>query len=198
MEFVSRAGLKLAHALAAFAVDPTGLECADFGCNAGGFTDCLLKSGAAKVIAIDTGYGMLDWKLRNDPRVDVRERTNVLHVAAPTAGVDLVVLDMAWTRQRHSIPVALRWLRPAGQIIALIKPHYESQGDERKALVKGCLPDEVARVVIRRVLDAMGELGVRVVADCPSPLEGAGGNTEHLAHLVVLNQAISTGKTPQS
>lgn len=188
MEFVSRAGLKLAHALDVFAVQVQGLECADFGCNAGGFTDCLLKRGAATVIAVDTGYGMLDWKLRNDPRVEVRERTNVLHCSPPPSGVDLVVLDMAWTRQRHVIPVALRWLRPSGAIVALIKPHYESEGAERKALVKGVLPADVALTVVRRVLDDMPDLGVRVIAETPSPLEGGGGNREHLVHLCSTNR----------
>lgn len=183
MQFVSRAGLKLAQALDAFSITVTGLECADFGCNAGGFTDCLLQKGATKVVAVDTGYGMLDWKLRNDPRVEVRERTNVLHAPPPTGGVDLVVVDMAWTKQVHSIPVALRWLRAGGQIVSLIKPHYESQGDERKALVKGVLPPQVAAQVIARVLAEMAALGVRVAHDCPSPIEGGGGNCEHLAHL---------------
>lgn len=185
--FVSRAGLKLARALEAFAIDVTGLECADFGCNAGGFTDCLLQGGATRVIALDTGYGMLEWKLRNDPRVEVRERTNVLYAAPPAGGVDLVVLDMAWTKQLHSIPVALRWLRPRGHIVSLIKPHYESHGDERKALVKGILPADVAALVVARVLREMSALGVRVAGDCPSPIEGGGGNTEHLAHLFPSN-----------
>ena len=188
MEYVSRAGTKLAHALDAFQIDVAGLECADFGCNAGGFTDCLLKKGATKVIAVDTGYGMLDWKLRNDPRVDVRERTNVLYAPVPPEGVDLVVLDMAWTRQRHSIPAAIRWLRPNGCIVALIKPHYESQGDQRKALVRGCLPAHIAADVVARVLTEMPELGVEVIADCPSPLEGGGGNSEHLVHLRLTNK----------
>ena len=188
MEYVSRAGIKLAHALDAFQIDVTGFEGADFGCNAGGFTDCLLKRGATKVIAVDTGYGMLDWKLRNDPRVDVRERTNVLYSPVPPQGVDIVVLDMAWTRQRHSIPVAVRWLRPTGCIVALIKPHYESQGEERKALVKGCLPAHIAADVVKRVLSEMTEFGVQVIADCPSPLEGGGGNSEHLALLRLTNK----------
>ncbi len=187
MRFVSRAGLKLARALEVFSIDPTGLVCADFGCNAGGFTDCLLRGGAASVIAIDTGYGMLDWKLRNDPKVEVCERTNVLHMPPPTGLVDLVVLDLAWTKQSHSIPVALRWLRPGGHIVSLIKPHYESLGDERKSLVKGILPNDVAAQVVARVLRELPALGVRVANDCPSPIEGGGGNSEHLAHLVRAN-----------
>ncbi len=183
MEFVSRAGTKLAHALATFQIDVTGLVCADFGCNAGGFTDCLLKNGALKVIAVDTGYGMLDWRLRNDPRVEVRERTNALYAQAPPDKVELVVIDMAWTRQRHSIPAALRWLRPNGQIVSLVKPHYESEGEERKALVKGILPPAIAELVVDRVLGESKALGIELIAHCPSPLEGSGGNCEHLAHM---------------
>jgi len=183
VRFVSRAGFKLHHALETFGVRVDGLDCADFGCNAGGFTDCLLQRGARRVAAIDTGYGMLDWRLRNDSRVEVQERTNALHAPVPKGGVDLVVMDLAWTCQRHSVPAALRWLRPNGRIITLIKPHYESQGSERKALVKGALPPEVAAAVIARVLDSMPELGAQLLADSPSPLMGGGGNSEHLALL---------------
>jgi 23S rRNA (cytidine1920-2'-O)/16S rRNA (cytidine1409-2'-O)-methyltransferase len=184
--FVSRAGQKLAHAIDAFGIDPNGLKCADFGCNAGGFTDCLLQRGASSVIAIDTGYGMLDWRLRNDPRVEVRERTNALHAPVPPEKVDLVVLDMAWTPQRIAIPVALRWLAPAGRIITLIKPHYEAIDGERAALVKGVLPSEVATSVVARVIAAMPTLGARVLADAVSPLFGGSGNAEHLALLAPL------------
>lgn len=183
VRFVSRAGLKLQHALDAFGVSVDGLDCADFGCNAGGFTDCLLQRGARSVAAIDTGYGMLDWRLRNDSRVQVHERTNALHAQPPSSGVDLVVMDLAWTCQRHSVPAALRWLRPNGRIISLIKPHYESQGSERKALVKGALPPEIAAAVVARVLGSMQELGARAVADSPSPVIGGGGNSEHLVLL---------------
>jgi len=183
VRFVSRAGFKLQHALEIFGVPVEGIDCADFGCNAGGFTDCLLQRGARRVTAIDTGYGMLDWRLRNDSRVDVQERTNALHAPPPSGGVDLVVMDLAWTCQRHSVPVALRWLRPNGRIITLIKPHYESQGGERKALVKGALPPEVAAAVVARVLGSMPELGAQVLADSPSPVIGGGGNSEHLALL---------------
>lgn len=187
--FASRAGNKLAYALGAFALPVAGLECADFGCNAGGFTDCLLQRGARSVIAVDTGYGMLDWRLRNDPRVEVRERTNALHAPPQPGGVDLVVMDLAWTCQRHSVPAALRWLRPAGRIITLIKPHYESQGAERTALVKGALPADIAAQVVARVLAAMPALGARVLADAPSPVIGGGGNTEHLALLAPVGTA---------
>ncbi|HSU65234.1 MAG TPA: SAM-dependent methyltransferase, partial [Tepidisphaeraceae bacterium] len=113
--FVSRAGEKLDHALNAFALDVTGWVCADFGSNTGGFTDCLLQRGATKVYAIDTGYGVLDWKLRKDPRVVVMERTNAMHVALPER-TDLVVIDVAWTKQRNILPAAMRVVRPGGTV----------------------------------------------------------------------------------
>src|SRR6185295_13774631 len=103
---------KLAHALAEFHLDVRALACADFGCNVGGFTDCLLRAGATSVIAVDTGYGMLAWTLRNDPRVTVMERTNALHASPPDDPVDLVAVDMGWTPQRHAIPAAIRWIKP--------------------------------------------------------------------------------------
>jgi len=198
--FVSRAGIKLAFALDAFAssgalgvtgVDPQGARCADFGCNKGGFTDCLLQRGAAHVIAVDTGYGTLEWKLRNDPRVTVRERTNALHAEPPTQLgdlVDLVVIDLAWTPQRLSVPAALRWLappssaraidpnasppRPCGRIITLIKPHYELQADEKHLLHNGFLAHNEARRVMARVAEQMPSYGARVLASVESPITG--------------------------
>ena len=189
LPFVSRGGLKLQHALAAFRVDPHHLACADLGCSTGGFTDCLLLAGAARVVAVDTGYGILAWKLRKDPRVTVRERENALHALprSPDESADLVVIDLGWTPQRLAIPAALRWLRPGGQIISLIKPHYEDK--PLAAQHRGILPDDLAQHVARRILDAMPALGVTVEAACPSPIRGSGaqkpgaGNLEWLALL---------------
>ena len=107
-DYVSRGGRKLAAALEAFGLDVTGLSCADFGANVGGFTDCLLRRGAARVAAVDTGYGALDWTLRNDPRVQVLERTNALHAEPPAERVDLVTIDVAFTPQRRVVPAAAR------------------------------------------------------------------------------------------
>ena len=385
--YVSRAGLKLEHALREFGVDVTDLVCADFGCNVGGFTDCLLKHGAATVYALDTGYGVLDYTLRKDPRVVVMERTNALYVEVPELeirpspkpspggrglterpspkpssggpggkgleeedqasdsplppgegsgvrakrnspldpeflafarelrqqqtdaeqliwrllrdhrfldlkfrrqhplkpyvldfyccearlaieldggqhnepaqrrkdqtrsrfiqsqgirvvrfwdhdvllnteavleaivraveeirpspkpssggpggrgleerGVDLITIDLGWTKQLHAIPAALKWLEPTagGRIISLIKPHYELTDHEREAiLVDGALSAADAHAVFERVLDAMGEFGVEVRASTKSPITGAkssrkkrgGGNVEYLALL---------------
>src|SRR5947207_14877164 len=123
--FVSRAGQKLEHALAEFGLDVTGCVCADLGSNAGGFVDCLLQRGAAKVYANDTGYGALEWKLRKDPRVVAMERTNAMHVKLPEQ-VKLVSIDVAWTKQKHILPAARKLLKEDGIAISLIKPQYEA------------------------------------------------------------------------
>ena len=170
--FVSRAGAKLAHALEAFKLDATGLRCADFGCNVGGFTDCLLRRGAVRVTAIDTGYGALAWTLRNDARVEVRERTNALHAEPPAGGVDLVVVDLAWTPQRLAVPAALRWLAPGGRIVTLVKPHYELRDDEKAWLDRGFLPHERVPEVVARVEAGMPALGAAVLGSVQSPLVG--------------------------
>src|SRR6476661_6854974 len=118
--FASRAGLKLDHALNVFQVEVAGLTCADLGSNVGGFVDCLLQRGAAKVYAVETGYGVLDWKLRKDPRVVVMERTNAMHVTLPES-MCLVTIDVAWTRQRYILPAARRLVSSDGKVVTLIK-----------------------------------------------------------------------------
>ena len=192
--FVSRAGAKLLRALEAFALDVTGLRCADFGCNVGGFTDCLLQRGAAHVTAIDTGYGSLAWKLRQDPRVEVRERTNALHAEPPAGGVDLVVVDLAWTPQRLAVPAALRWLAPGGRIVTLVKPHYELLEGEKAWLDRGFLPHDRVPGVVARVEAAMPSLGARVAGSAQSPLVGGktsrkAGVPGNVEWLVVLEKA---------
>jgi 23S rRNA (cytidine1920-2'-O)/16S rRNA (cytidine1409-2'-O)-methyltransferase len=176
-QFVSRAGQKLQHALEAFAVDVRGLTCADLGCNTGGFTDCLLQNGAVKVYAIDTGYGALDWKLRKDPRVVVMERTNAMHAELPEP-VDLVTIDVAWTRQRHILPAAARMLRAGGTVVSLIKPHYEA---DRSLLRRGVLREEELEQVLAQVKADIAAAGFDVVATTTSPVKGAKGNVEVLA-----------------
>lgn len=188
--FASRGGLKLQHALSTFNLSPAGLTCADLGANIGGFTDCLLQSGAAKVYAVDTGYGTLAWKLRSDPRVITLERSNALHLAPPEL-VDLVVLDMGWTPQRLCIPAALKWLKPAptSRIITLIKPHYEQAPAPRESR-ETVLSTEHAADITARVLADMPALGATVLNSTPSPIRGGAsrgskpGNTEWLALLV--------------
>jgi 23S rRNA (cytidine1920-2'-O)/16S rRNA (cytidine1409-2'-O)-methyltransferase len=179
MPFVSRAGQKLDFALTSFGIDVANWVCADLGCSTGGFTDCLLSRGAKKVYAVDTGYGVIDWKLRKDPRVVVMERTNAMHVELPEK-VDLVSIDVAWTRQKHILPAALRILEEDGIVIPLIKPHYEA---DQKILRKGILPDESLEEIMAHVRSDITAAGFEVVSTCVSPIKGAKGNTELLALL---------------
>jgi 23S rRNA (cytidine1920-2'-O)/16S rRNA (cytidine1409-2'-O)-methyltransferase len=132
------------------------------------------------VYAIDTGYGALDWRLRKDPRVVVMERTNAMHAELREA-VNLVTIDVAWTRQRHILPAARRMIRPAdGAVVTLIKPHYEA---DKSQLRKGILPAEDVNAVIERVVTDIRSAGFEVVATTRSPILGAKGNAEVLAHL---------------
>ena len=189
--FASRGGLKLDAALAASGIDVTGLVCADLGCSTGGFVSCLLHRGASKVYAVDTGYGVLDYRLRQDDRVVVMERSNALH-AEPKEPVDLVTIDLGWTKQDKALAAALSWLSPAGKIITLIKPHYEQPRDTPQRRGKGKakpepMDDDTAHAVARRVLtqvDGDEALGLTVLGHCESPIRGAkGGNMEVLAWL---------------
>ncbi len=178
-DFASRAGAKLAHALDTFALSPQGRRCADLGSNAGGFVDCLLQRGAAEVYAIERGYGVLAFALRNDPRVVVMERTDARHLRLPEP-VDLVTIDTGWTRQQVILPAAVRVLGAGGQIVTLIKPHYEADA----ALLRGgVLPDESCSAVLARVRQCLPGLGLQLVAETESPLRGHGGNREFLWHL---------------
>ncbi len=197
--FVSRGGLKLAAALDAFEINPVGRACADLGTNVGGFTDCLLQRGAGQVYAVDTGYGTLDWRLRNDERVTVLERTNAMHFDPGDLEsfnpVSLVVIDLGWTPQRHAVPAALRWLDtddPTARIVTLIKPQYEAphDGDARGKRRARALDDDTAQRVCDDVLATLPELGVRLLGCIRSPVRGGGsrsgkGNVEFLAQLAI-------------
>jgi|TARA_B100000959_G_C14984489_1_gene625000 23S rRNA (cytidine1920-2'-O)/16S rRNA (cytidine1409-2'-O)-methyltransferase len=183
--FVSRAGLKLEHALSTFDFDVTGLICADLGCNVGGFTDCLLQRGASKVFAVDTGYGTLAWKLRSDERVTTLERTNALHVEQPEQ-VDLVVIDLGWTPQKLALPAGIRWTN-CGHIITLIKPHYELTKEEKtnESVSEGLSDDAISRV-ISRVKTQCQDLSLEILGETLSPIRGKKsskkgvGNSEYL------------------
>lgn len=178
-KYISRAGEKLEAALNEFNVDPKGLVCADFGCNAGGFTDCLLQKGAARVYAVDTGYEMLDWKLRNDARVIVLERTNSLHVKLGEL-CNLICLDLGWTTQTKALPNTLLNLKPQGMIISLLKPHYEAKTFGIK-LTNGKLTGQQAQTVANKVIEQIKGLGLKIEGCMPSPLTGRhAGNSEYL------------------
>lgn len=177
--FASRAGEKLDHALKEFQIDVTGLTCADFGASVGGFVDCLLKSGAQKVYAVETGYGELAWKLRNDPRVVVMEKTNAMHVVLPEK-MDLITNDTSWTKQEKIIPNILANLKENGRIITLIKPHYEA---DQRQLHKGKLDEETAEMVAKTVCENLQRL-FPIVGNgfTKSPIVGKkGGNSEYIA-----------------
>ncbi len=183
--FVSRAGLKLEHALSTFDFDVTGLKCADLGCNVGGFTDCLLQRGASHVFAVDTGYGTLAWKLRSDERVTTLERTNALHVDPPEL-VNLVVIDLGWTSQKLALPAGIKWVN-SGHIITLIKPHYElTKEEKREEKVGEGLSEEAISRVITRTKILCQELSLEIIEETLSPIRGKKsskkgcGNSEHL------------------
>jgi 23S rRNA (cytidine1920-2'-O)/16S rRNA (cytidine1409-2'-O)-methyltransferase len=177
--YVSRAGQKLEHAITTFAIDPTGKVCADLGCSTGGFTDCLLQNGAVKVYAVDTGYGVLDWKLRKDPRVVVMERINAMHVQLPES-VDIVTIDVAWTRQKNILPAARKLLKPDGMVVSLIKPHYEAPAN---LLRKGILDTAEIPGVLAAVTEDIRQTGFELIKTVESPVKGTKGNTEILAWL---------------
>ncbi len=189
--YVGRGGIKLAHALEFFGVDPRGRHCADLGCHVGGFTDCLLKSGAASVVSVDTAYGVLDYKLRVDPRVTVMERTNALHSAPPDdRAISLIVIDLGWTPQRLCLPVAAKWLGPGGRILTLIKPQYEAKDVDPAALREGnILEESAAWRIAGAVMQSIPTLGFRIRGFTRSPIYGGQtrgvktGNVEFLAHL---------------
>jgi 23S rRNA (cytidine1920-2'-O)/16S rRNA (cytidine1409-2'-O)-methyltransferase len=174
--FVSRAGQKLDHAIRSFGIDVTGKTCADLGCSTGGFTDCLLQHGAAKIYAVDTGYGVLDWKLRKDSRVTVMERTNAMHVRLDVP-IDWVTIDVAWTRQRHILPATKQLLAKEGRVITLVKPHYEATADMLRG---GVLPADRLEEVLTAVAVDVQAAGFTVLQTITSPIKGAKGNTEAL------------------
>ena len=184
--FASRAGEKLEHAINEFQINVHGKMCADFGASVGGFVDCLLHHGAAKVYAVETGYGQLAWKLRQDKRVVVMERTNAMHVRLPEK-VDMITNDTSWTKQKNILPNILQNLKPEAQIITLIKPHYEA---EKSLLHKGVLDESVAENVARQTLEEIQSMGLTVLGFTKSPIVGGkGGNTEYLAYLSYHEQA---------
>jgi 23S rRNA (cytidine1920-2'-O)/16S rRNA (cytidine1409-2'-O)-methyltransferase len=182
--YVSRGGEKLEAALDRFGVDPQGWTCADTGSSTGGFTDCLLQRGAARVYAIDVGKGILDWKLRSDPRIVVMEKTNARFVSALPEPIALATLDVSFISLRLLFPVVRGWLAPRGQVVALIKPQFEAgRGQVGKG---GVVRDPaVHRRVLSEVLAAAEGAGFAAAGLIDSPLKGPAGNIEFLAHLLL-------------
>ncbi|MEA3338119.1 MAG: TlyA family RNA methyltransferase [Chloroflexota bacterium] len=184
LPYVSRGGLKLEAALDSFQLDPAGMQAADVGASTGGFTDCLLQRGAAHVYAIDVGYGQLAWKLRQDPRVTVMERTNARYLQTLPDGrlLDLAVVDVSFIGLALVMPAVSRILQPGGQAIVLIKPQFEAG---RSMVGKGGVVRDPA--VHERVLETtmrmFGETGWRVDGLLRSPITGPKGNIEFLCLL---------------
>ena len=182
MTYVSRAGKKLEHALNTFDFDLHGLICADFGSSTGGFIDCLLQRGARKVYAVETGYGVVDYKLRTDPRVTILERKNAMHVLLPEK-VDFISIDTSWTRLEHVLPNALKNLLADGHIIVLVKPHYEAY---RRMLHKGRLSDELIPDVLEGVKNKISNLGLGILRETESPIVGEKGKNREFLLLLKL------------
>jgi 23S rRNA (cytidine1920-2'-O)/16S rRNA (cytidine1409-2'-O)-methyltransferase len=180
--FVSRAGRKLAHALDHFGVDPSGRICLDVGASTGGFTDCLLQRGAARVYAVDVGYGQLDLRLRNDPRVVVMERINARHLApdALPEPCGLITIDVSFISLLKVVPALLPHMAPDGLLLPMIKPQFEAG---RGAVGKGGIlrDDEVRARAISTCVAGIEALGLAPLGLFDSPVAGTGGNREAFA-----------------
>lgn len=182
-KFVSRGGYKLEAALDAFHISCTDLVCVDIGASTGGFTDCLLQRGAARVHAVDVGKGQLDWKLRQDPRVTVHEDLNARHITPAVIGepADLLTLDVSFISLTKVLPAALTLLKPGGQIVALIKPQFEAgKKDVKKGGVvrDSAVHERVKQEITRFAMAALGLEPLGTVIE--SPLLGPAGNKEFL------------------
>lgn len=184
--YVSRGGLKLEKALRDFGIKPVDYVCSDSGASTGGFTDCLLQQGARKVFAIDVGYGQLDWKIRSDPRVVVMERTNVRYVTPEQLGepLDLSVIDVSFISLKIVLPVIKTFLKPAGQVVCLIKPQFEA--GKEKVGKKGVVREpETHKEVLDNFVTLTKELDFKILGLTFSPVKGPEGNIEFLAHLTL-------------
>jgi 23S rRNA (cytidine1920-2'-O)/16S rRNA (cytidine1409-2'-O)-methyltransferase len=182
--FVGRGGEKLDAALERFGIDVHGARAVDLGASTGGFTDCLLQRGAAAVVAVDVGYGQLHERLRADPRVDVRERTNVRDLQRGDLGpaADVLVGDLSFISLRTVLPTALPLARPGADVVLLVKPQFEA-GREEAARGRGVITDPaIWRRVLEEVAGALVEAGAAIMGAMASPLTGADGNVELLLH----------------
>jgi 23S rRNA (cytidine1920-2'-O)/16S rRNA (cytidine1409-2'-O)-methyltransferase len=186
--FASRGGFKLEAALEAFGLDVRGWTAADVGASTGGFVDCLLQRGASRVYAIDVGYGQLAWKLRQDPRVVVLDRTNARHLKKLAEPVNLVTIDVSFISLKLILPAASGWLGQRGQIVALIKPQFEA--DPEHVEDGGVVRDmAVHRSVLEDLITWAGSRHMGLMGLIRSPLTGPAGNVEFLVHWVPGRQA---------
>ena len=185
LTYVSRGGRKLEAALKGFRVAVEGKVALDVGASTGGFTDCLLQSGVKKVYAVDVGYGQMAWKLRQDARVVTIERTNIREIdpSLLPEPIDIAVADVSFISLEKVVPGILQFLKPGGEIIALIKPQFEvGKGQVGKG---GIVRDAAARTAaVNRIIDCFRGLGLEVKGVMPSPITGQDGNVEYLIHAV--------------
>ncbi|MDO4618647.1 MAG: TlyA family RNA methyltransferase [Clostridia bacterium] len=184
LKYVSRGGLKLEKAMKVFPIDLNDTVCMDIGASTGGFTDCMLQSGAKKVFAVDVGYGQFAWKLRSDERVVNMERTNIRYVTKEDIGeeLDFASIDVSFISLKLVLPVAFNLLRDSGEVVALIKPQFEAGRDKvgKKGVVR---EPEIHKEVIEKVVEASKEIGFGVLGLSFSPVKGPEGNIEYLVHL---------------
>jgi 23S rRNA (cytidine1920-2'-O)/16S rRNA (cytidine1409-2'-O)-methyltransferase len=181
LKYVSRGGLKLERAMAAFDLDLHESVCMDMGASTGGFTDCMLQSGARKVYSVDVGYGQLDWKLRSDPRVVVHERTNIRHMDTDTIPdrMDFISIDVSFISLRLILPVAFKLLKEEGALVALVKPQFEAGRDKvgKKGIVR---EKSTHREVVDNVIAFSRDIGFYPHGLTFSPITGTTGNIEFL------------------
>jgi 23S rRNA (cytidine1920-2'-O)/16S rRNA (cytidine1409-2'-O)-methyltransferase len=186
LEYVSRGGLKLEKALREFDVRPEGRICIDCGASTGGFTDCLLKGGAAKVYAVDVGYGQLAWSIRSDPRVVVMERTNIRYVTHEQIpdSPSLAVIDVSFISLKLVLPVVRKLLADSGEVLCLIKPQFEA--GREKVGKKGVVREASTHIeVLKSFMEYAAESGFGVLGLTFSPIKGPEGNIEYLGYLRV-------------
>ncbi len=181
LKFVSRGGLKLEAALDAFAIDVRGETCLDIGASTGGFTDCLLQHGAAKVYAVDVGTNQLDWKIRQNPRVEVRERVHARRLSEEQVPepCGFVCCDVSFISVTLILPVLVDFMKPDAEIVTLVKPQFEAT---RPEVGKGGVvrDDAVRRGAVEKVRAALEGIGFRRIEEIESPIQGAAGNREFL------------------
>jgi 23S rRNA (cytidine1920-2'-O)/16S rRNA (cytidine1409-2'-O)-methyltransferase len=183
-KYVSRGGYKLEGAISDFHINFTGKLVLDVGASTGGYSDCALQNGAAHVIALDVGYGQLDWSLRSDPRVNVLERTNIRHVTPELLGelVDIITMDVSFISTTLIYPILGSLIKDDGEIVVLIKPQFEA--GKEKVGKKGVVKDPAVHCeVLERCIDAAGKAGLNCVGISYSPLKGPQGNIEYFIHL---------------
>jgi 23S rRNA (cytidine1920-2'-O)/16S rRNA (cytidine1409-2'-O)-methyltransferase len=184
LPYVSRGGFKLEKALQVFPIDPTGKVCIDCGASTGGFTDVLLKNGAAKVYAVDVGYGQLAWSLRNDPRVVSMERTNVRYITTEQIpeSLDLAVMDLSFISIELILPAIYPLLKDDADVVCLIKPQFEA-GREKVGKNGVVREASVQKEVIRNIVDFVKANGYEALGLDNSPIKGPEGNIEFLIHI---------------